>query len=69
MTAWAQFAAGLIRAFTLIAGWVRDEGLRRQGAEQAELETLKTREHIRRKADAIEQTPVPDTDRDILERL
>ncbi|MDA1091578.1 MAG: hypothetical protein O3A85_14875 [Proteobacteria bacterium] len=69
----ATIVAGLIRAFNLIAGWVRDEGLKRQGAEKAELETLKTRNDIRRKADAIdnapENSPGPDGDRDILERL
>ena len=69
MTVWTQIVAGLIRAFNLIAGWVRDEDLKRQGAEKAQLESLKTREAIRRKADAIDQAPVPDTDRDILKRL
>jgi len=69
MTAWTEIAAGLIRAFNLIAGWVRDAGLRRQGAEKAKLETLKTRDTIRRKADAIDQTPMPERDRDILEPL
>ena len=69
MTGWSQIIAGLIRAFNLIAGWVRDDGLRRQGAEKAELETLKTRDTIRRKADAIDQTPAPERDRDILDRL
>ena len=66
---WSQIVAGLIRAFNLIAGWVRDNRLRRQGAEKAELETLRTRNHIRRKADEIENTPKPDSERDILERL
>jgi len=69
VTAWTTIVAGLIRAFNLIAGWVRDEGLRRQGAERSELESLKTQNEIRRKADAIDQTPVPDRDRDILKRL
>jgi hypothetical protein len=69
MTAWTNIVAGLIRAFNLIAGWVRDETLRRQGAEEAQLESLKTREAIRRKADAIDQAPVPDRDSDILKRL
>ncbi|MBT3305601.1 MAG: hypothetical protein HN377_03875 [Alphaproteobacteria bacterium] len=73
MTAWTQFFAGLIRAFNLIAGWVRDEGLKRQGASRAELEILKTRNQIRRKADAIDSAldnaTGPDSDRDILERL
>ena len=69
MTTWSQIAAGLIRAFNLIAGWLRDDGLRRQGASRAQLETLKTRDTIRRNADAIDQTPMPEDDRDILERL
>ena len=73
MTIWSQIATGLIRAFNLIVGWTRDEGLRRQGAEKAQLETLKTREDIRRKADAIDQTDDyahgPEGDRDILGRL
>lgn len=66
---WTQIVAGLIRAFNLIAGWVRDAGLRRQGAEKAQLESLKTRDIIRRKADAIENTPDSDSDDDILNRL
>ena len=73
MTGWTTIVAGLIRAFNLIAGWARDEGLRRQGAEKAQLETLKSRDEIRRKADAIDQAhdyaPGPDGDRDILDRL
>jgi hypothetical protein len=51
---WTTIVAGLIRAFNLIAGWARDESLRRQGRELAQLESLKTREKIRRKADAID---------------
>jgi len=66
---WAGLVAGLIRAFNLIAGWVRDNRLRRQGAEKAELESLKTRNDIRRKADEIDNTLKPDSERDILERL
>jgi len=66
---WTTIVAGFIRAFNLIAGWVRDDGLKRQGAEKAELETLKSRDEIRRKADAIDNAPVPDHDSDILERL
>lgn len=69
MTPWPHIVAGLVRAFNLIAGWVRDAGLQRQGAEKAQLETLKTLYTIRRKADAIDQTPIPDSDRDILDRL
>ncbi len=66
---WTTIIAGLIRAFNLIAGWVRDAGLIRQGREKAQLETLKARDRIRRKADEIDQTPDSDSDRDILERL
>ncbi len=66
---WTQIVAGLIRAFNLIAGWARDEGLRRQGREKAQLESLKTREQIRRKADAIDNATESDGDRDILKRL
>ena len=33
---WTEIVAGLIRAFNLIAGWARDTGLRRQGAEKAQ---------------------------------
>ena len=66
---WTEIVAGLIRAFNLIAGWARDAGLRRQGAEKAELESLRHRETVRRKADDIDHAPVPDSDRDILERL
>ncbi len=69
MTGWTQIVAGLVRAFNLIAGWVRDAGLRRQGAEKAHLETLKQRESIRRKADEIDRQAVPKSDRDILDRL
>ncbi len=66
---WADIMGGLIRAFNLIAGWARDAGLRRQGAEKAHLETLKTRNDIRRKADEIDNTPVDDGDDDLLKRL
>lgn len=66
---WTEIVAGFIRAFNLIAGWARDAGLRRQGAEKAELETLRRQKSVRRKADAIDNAPVPDRDRDILERL
>ena len=70
---WTTIVAGLIRAFNLIAGWARDESLRRQGREKAQLESLKTREKIRREADAIDNasdhTPGPDGERDILKRL
>ena len=69
MTHWANIVAGLIRAFNLIAGWARDEGLRRQGAQMVQLETLKTRNDILRKADAIDDAPDADNDGDILERL
>ena len=69
MTGWANIVAGLVKAFNLIAGWARDNGLRRQGAEKAELESLRKRENIRRKADEIERRPVPESDRDILDRL
>ncbi len=77
MTPWTTIVAGLIRAFNLIAGWARDNRLRRQGAEKAQLESLKSREQIRRQADAIDNapdhapdnTPGPDGERDILERL
>ncbi len=73
MTPWTTIVAGLIRAFNLIAGWARDSALRRQGRELAQLESLKSREKIRSKADAIDNaidnTPGPDGERDILERL
>ena len=69
MTSWTQIVAGLVRAFNLIAGWVRDAGLRRQGAEKAHLETLKQRDAIRRKSDEIDRQAVPKSDRDILDRL
>ncbi len=71
MTVWSEIVAGLIRAFNLIAGWARDNRLRRQGAEKAQLVTLKTREKIRSKADEIDNAPVSDDDgeRDILKRL
>jgi len=69
VTHWANIVAGLIRAFNLIAGWARDEGLRRQGAQMVQLETLKTRNDILRKADAIDDAPDADNDGDILERL
>ena len=66
---WANIVAGFIRAFNLIAGWARDTGLRRQGAEKAGLEILKKRESIRRKADEIDNRADPESDRDILDRL
>ena len=68
---WTTIVAGLIRAFNLIAGWARDTRLRRQGRELAQLDSLKTREKIRRKADDIDNAPVSDDDseRDILKRL
>ncbi len=66
---WGTIVAGLIKAFNLIAGWARDEGLKRQGAEKSELETLIRQKSIRRKADAIDSAPVPDRDGDILKRL
>lgn len=68
---WTTIVAGLIRAFNLIAGWARDNRLRRQGRELAQLESLKTREIIRRKADAIDNATESDSDRerDILKRL
>ena len=69
MMGWTQIVAGTIRAFNLIAGWARDAGLRRQGAEKAQLETLKHRETIRRKSDEIDRQAVPKSDRDILDRL
>jgi hypothetical protein len=73
VTGWTEIVAGLIKAFNPIAGWARDSALRRQGAEKAQLETLKTRNEIRRKADAIDNAidnpPGPDGERDILERL
>jgi len=66
---WTTIVAGLIKAFNLIAGWTRDAGLRRQGAEKAQLESLKSREQIRSEADDIDNAPVPDNDHDILKRL
>jgi len=69
MTGWATIVAGLIRAFNLIAGWARDAALRRQGAERAELETLRRREQIRKQADEIDSRPLPDRDRDVVDRL
>ena len=69
MSAWADIVAGLIRAFNLIAGWVRDAGLIRQGAEKAELESLKRQKTVRSKADEIDDRPPPDRDRDVLDRL
>ena len=66
---WTEIVAGLIRAFNLIAGWARDTGLRRQGAEKAELETLRRQKSVRRKAHDIDHAPAPDSDRDILKRL
>ena len=66
---WTTIVAGLIRAFNLIAGWTRDSALRRQGRELAQLDSLKSREQIRRKADDIDTQPEPDSERDILERL
>jgi len=67
--AWADIVAGLIRAFNLIAGWARDEGLRRQGAEKAALESLRRRETMRSEADEIDSRPLPDRDRDVIDRL
>ena len=69
MTGWATIVAGLIRAFNLIAGWARDAALRRQGAEKAELESLRRREQIRKEADEIDSRPLPDRDRDVVDRL
>ena len=69
MTGWATIVAGLIQAFNLIAGWARDAALRRQGAERAELETLRRREQIRKQADEIDSRPLPDRDRDVVDRL
>lgn len=69
MMAWADIVAGLIRAFNLIAGWARDAGLMRRGAEQAELQCLRRRERIREQADEIDDRPVADRDRDVLDRL
>ena len=69
MTSWANIVAGIIQAFNLIAGWARDAGLIRQGAERAELESLKRRKSIRSKADEIDDRPIPDRDRDVLDRL
>jgi len=69
VSSWASLVAGLVRAFNLIAGWARDTQLRRQGAEKAQLETLKTRNDIRRKADEIDEHAVSDSDGDILKRL
>ncbi len=66
---WGTIVAGLIKAFNLIAGWARDEGLKRQGAKEAELKTLIRQQSIRRKADDIDNAPVPDRDGDILKRL
>jgi len=67
--AWADIVAGLIRAFNLIAGWARDEALKRQGAEKAALETLRRRETMRSEADEIDSRPLPDRDRDVIDRL
>jgi hypothetical protein len=67
--AWAEIVAGIIRAFNLIAGWARDAGLIRRGAEKAELESLRHQQSIRSKADEIDSRPVPDRDRDVLGRL
>ncbi len=71
VTGCSEIVAGLIRAFNLIAGWARDNRLRRQGAEKAQLDSLKTRQQLRSKADAIDNAPVSDSDseRDILKRL
>ena len=69
MTSWANIVAGIIQAFNLIAGWARDAGLIRQGAERAELESLKNQKSIRSEADEIDSRPVPDRDRDVLDRL
>ena len=66
---WANIVAGIIQAFNLIAGWARDAGLIRQGAERAELESLKNQKSIRSEADEIDSRPVPDRDRDVLDRL
>ena len=69
MTPWANIVAGIIQAFNLIAGWARDAGLIRQGAERAELESLRRQKSIRSEADEIDDRPVPDRDDDILKRL
>ena len=69
MTGWATIVAGLIRAFNLIAGWARDAALRRQGAERAELESLRRQKSVRKEADEIDSRPLPDRDRDIVDRL
>ena len=69
MTGWAEIVAGLIRAFNLIAGWVRDAGLIRRGAEWAELESLKRQKSVQSKADEIDERTLPDRDRDVLDRL
>lgn len=69
MIQWAEIVAGLIRALNLIAGWTRDTGLMRQGAEKAELETLKRLRQTHEQADAIDARVVPDRDRDVLDRL
>jgi len=66
---WAGLVAGLVRAFNLIAGWARDAGLRRQGAKEAELDSLRARETVRRKADEMDRRPVPESDGDVLDRL
>jgi len=69
MMGWADIVAGLIGAFNLIAGWARDAGLMRRGAEKAELEALRRQKAVREKADEIDNRPVPDRDRDVLDRL
>ncbi|MGH6661663.1 MAG: hypothetical protein ACREB6_08985 [Rhodospirillales bacterium] len=69
MTGWATIVAGLIQAFNLIAGWARDAALRRQGAERAELESLRRQKSVRKEADEIDDRPLPDCDRDVVDRL
>ena len=66
---WTSIVAGIVQAFNLIAGWARDAGLRREGARRAELATFRKRQAARRKADEIDSLPVPDRDRDVLDRL
>ena len=69
MTGWATIVAGLIQAFNRIAGWARDAALRRQGAERAELESLRRQKSVRKEADEIDSRPLPDRDRDVVDRL
>lgn len=66
---WTGIVAGIVRAFNLIAGWARNAGLRRRGAERAELEALRRRETVREKADEIDRRPPPRRDLDVLDRL